>query len=130
MTFKEARAGISQTVFGKTGHFAGQYRYRPGGGGPARTVKGTAVREKWADELTGGGEEERDRIWFQCAKDPSGDRGGIDRPELGDSLLGPDDSADNPWTFQGEIRNEADSWWELLFARNRPRRYGPLTPDP
>ena len=30
-----------------------------------------------------------------------------------------------PWGFQGEIRNITAGSWELLFARLRPRRYGP-----
>jgi len=45
---------------------------------------------------------------------------------LGDSLLRTElDDEDSLWSFQGEVRNESSVSWELLFARLRPRRYGP-----
>ncbi len=125
MTFKEARATNFQTVFGKTGHFSEDVTYRPAAGGAARTVTGPCVIEKLDDEFTAAGEDEREQLWFQCARDPAGDRGGIDRPELGDSIIRATDPPDSPWTYQGKTQNETDHSWQLLFARNRPRRYGP-----
>jgi len=72
------------------------------------------------DETT---ERVQERMWVAAWRDVMR---GIDAPELGDSLLRAElDDEDSPWSFQGEVRNESSVAWELLFARLRPRRYGP-----
>jgi hypothetical protein len=73
------------------------------------------------DETT---EKRKERLWLAVSRDSLE---GIDTPQLGDSGLRDGDNADSPWAFQGEIRNESAHAWELLFARNRPQRYGPKT---
>lgn len=68
---------------------------------------------------------ETERLWILCLRDESADKGGIARPEVGDKLLRAEDEPDEPWGFAGSIRNETPHSWELLFERNRPKRYGP-----
>ena len=125
MTLKTARAENFQTVFGNTGHFSSTHEYRPASGGPARNVDGYLRVERLDDEQIAAGEAEREQGWFQCARVAGGARGYIDNPTAGDALCRSEDSADNPWTFQGPIQHVTGHSWELLFARNRPRRYGP-----
>ena len=126
-TFADVRKEIFESgdVFGNTDLFAESFTYKAGGGGPARVVSAACRYEKLADSDEPAGEDEQERMWVQVARDPACERGGIEAPELGDWGLRATDSPADPWSFQGEIRNETPHGWELLFARNRPRRYGP-----
>ena len=118
-----AAAGMPQQF----AQFGVTCRYRPAAGGGERAI--TAIlhyeaQEDRADEL---GEEERECVWAVVSRDENADATypGIRYPERGDALLAPGDAACDAWSFQGIIRGRCDDHWTLLFARNRPRRYGP-----
>ena len=94
--------------------------------GPDRSPRDILVICKYdrpAAEETETSESVKEWLWVATYRDVMR---GIDAPELGDSLLRAElDPPDSPWSFQGVIRNESTHAWELLYARIRPRRYGP-----
>ena len=97
-------------------------RYAPRDG-PARTITVGCSEDEPADDGDETTEHQHERLWVFCRRSATL---GIEAPQHGDALLrdGVDDET-APWGFQGEIRNETAASWELLFARLRPRRYGP-----
>jgi hypothetical protein len=101
--------------------------YRPAAGGGERTVTAILDYEGQQDRGDELGEELRERLWATVTRDESDDAAypGIRYPERGDGLLVAGDAASEAWSFQGQLRDPADDRWTLLFARNRPRRYGP-----
>jgi hypothetical protein len=105
-------------------HFTGiRFRYIPKTG-ERRDIEAMCLYEEGSprdDEIS---ETRHERLWLAVSRDPLE---GVESPQLGDSGLRDGDNADSPWSFQGEIRNESAFSWELLFARNRPQRYGPRT---
>lgn len=125
MTFKEAREQNAQNgPFLNVDHFAESCTYRPQAG-PEQTVTASVRYVHEADLAAPAGELEREEIWVKVLKDETHARGGIAHPEIGDVLLRATDLPNEPWTFQGRIDRETPHSWYLLFARNRPRRFGP-----
>ena len=102
-------------------------RYRPAAGGGEREVTGILTYEAQEDKTDELGDEERERLWVTVTRDESAGATypGIRYPERGDGLLSPGDAACDAWSFQGIVRDPSPDQWTLLFARNRPRRYGP-----
>ena len=103
-------------------------RYRPAAGGGEREVTAILGYESQEDKPTELGEEERERLWVTVTRDESDTATypGIRYPERGDGLLVIGlDAAGDAWGFQGQVRDPTEDHWTLLFARNRPRRYGP-----
>lgn len=127
-TFKDIRQEIYEDgqVFGSTELFGEAATYDPKDG-PARTVNGRGVYAKDEDVVFGGVvTAESEILWWSCCKDPACNAGGIDRPQLGETLVREGvDQPNTPWAFAGQIRNEKAGGWQLLFQRNRVRRYGP-----
>ena len=126
--FKECRAENCTSAHGpflQTGHFAEEATFTPRRTGPARTVTITASYDADADMIGDVVGLETERLWIKCLRDDSATKGGIGSPEVGDQLLRAEDAADAPWGFAGAKRNETPHAWELLFERNRPKRYGP-----
>jgi len=128
MTFKELALQLRESgvIFGSPDFFGVTASYNPKTG-QARDVNGRGVFAKDEDVVFGGAvTTESEVLWWTCCKDPDCDAGGIDSPQLGDLLVREDlDQATNPWAFTGQIRNETIGGWDLLFQRNRVRRYGP-----
>lgn len=91
--------------------------------GAARAITVVAAyqeQETIADQLV---EREQELLWVTARRSATT---GISAPQSGDRLLRDDeDDAEAPWSFQGQVRNASLGCWELLFARIRPRRYGP-----
>jgi len=129
LTFAECRRENAESglLFGNLEHFAEQVTYRPAAGGPSRTVVASCTRETLEERQGDLLDREQERLWVHVCRSPQARRGGIDRPGLGDSLLRVQDPPDAPWSFQGQIKDETEYSWGLLFGRNRPRRYGPRT---
>ncbi|MFO8015255.1 MAG: hypothetical protein R6X20_18390 [Phycisphaerae bacterium] len=126
--FKEARAENCTGAYGpflQTGHFAEEATFTPRRSGASRTVTISVVYDREADVIEDLVDEQKERLWIFCLRDKSADKGGIARPEVGDRLLRAEDQPDEPWGFAGAVRNETPHGWELLFERNRPKRYGP-----
>lgn len=99
------------------------YLPKPRANQSPRDIRAICRYEEPAAEEEDTGDRQKELLWVSCRRDCSA---GIDAPALGDALLRHGvDAADSPWSFQGEVRNESPGSWELLFARNRPRRYGP-----
>ena len=101
--------------------------YRPKGrvNQSPREVYALCRPDEIAPDQDATGERQRERLWITCWRDVGR---GIDAPELGDGFQRSElDPEDAQWSFQGEVRNETSVCWELLFARIRPRRYGPKT---
>ena len=96
--------------------------YRPREG-PPRTITVGCSEDEPGDQQDETTERQHERLWVFCRRSATL---GIDDPQHGDALLrdGVDDDT-APWGFQGEVRNITAGSWELLFARLRPRRYGP-----
>ena len=92
--------------------------------GRTRNIEAICLYEQLAPSEDETSEKDKEYLWLAVSRDPID---GIESPQLGDSGLRDGDSADSPWSFQGEIRNESAFAWELLFARIRPQRYGPKT---
>lgn len=69
-------------------------------------------------------ETERELLWITCYRDPTRSQGGIAAPRQGDSLRRAEDREDEPWAFQSKVNQSDAETWRLLFARNRPTRYG------
>jgi len=124
--FKEARAKHAREgPFLDTTHFAEEVAFTPRHGGGARTVTVSIQHTKHPRDETDTGEVDREEIWVKCLRSLDTDRSGIPEPELGDAIVRAGDRPDRPYTFQGPIRDETPHDWRLLFARNRPVRYGP-----
>jgi hypothetical protein len=121
MSLKDLMAEHARTVFLNREHFGETAVYQENGQEP-REVNGVGQYAKPEDLKRPEEDDEQEELWWYCLRDDAA--GGIAAPELGATLLRPDDSEDSPWTFQGQVRNASDESWELLFARNRPRRYG------
>jgi hypothetical protein len=125
-TFKEARAQHARTgPFLNTSHFAEEVTFTPVHGGGSRTVTVSIRHAKHPRDETDLGEVDREEIWVKALRSTDTDRSGIPTPELGDAIVRAGERADRPYTFQGPIRDETPHDWRLLFARNRPVRYGP-----
>jgi hypothetical protein len=128
MTFKSLAKTLfeSGVIFGSPDFFGVTASYDPKNG-VARNVNGRGVFAKDEDVVFGGVvTTEAEVLWWTCCKDPTCDAGGIDSPQLGEMLVRDGlDQPNNPWAFAGQIRNETAGGWDLLFQRNRVRRYGP-----
>lgn len=123
--FKEARRENAEIgPFLNSDHFADEVEFTPHAGGGTRTI---TVAIEYDQEV--GNEEfvekDQERIWVKCLKEESAAKGGIGRPQLGDTLKRQNDRYPAPFSYQGEVRDETPHSWVLLFARNRPGRYGP-----
>lgn len=126
--FKQCRAENCTSAYGpflQLSHFAVSVTFRAKSGGRERTI--TVGWHEAEFEIAPAGdlvEEERERVWVKCLRDESAEKGGIARPEIGDRLWRETDEPDAPWGFAGSVRRETPHAWELLFERNRPRRFG------
>ena len=97
--------------------------YTPIDGGPARSITVACTEDEPADDQDETTARQHERLWVFCRRSAAL---GVDDPRHGDALLRTGVDEDTaPWGFQGEIRNATAGSWELLFARLRPRRYGP-----
>jgi hypothetical protein len=120
---------IAEELFARMGlpllrhYLAMRFRYIPKNGRP-RDVEAICLYERPAAAADEETERRVERLWVAVSRD-AGD--GIPSPRLGDAGLRDGDDEDSPWAFQGEVRNESANAWELLFARQRPQRYGPKT---
>jgi len=125
--FKEARAAHARSgPFLNTSHFRrGGDPFTPVSGGGSRAVTVSIQYAKHPRDETDTGEVDREEIWVKCLRSLDTDRSGIPEPQLGDAIVRAGDRPDRPYTFQGPIRDETPHDWRLLFARNRPVRYGP-----
>jgi len=96
--------------------------YRPVEG-PGRSITVGCSEDEPAGDQDETVERQHERLWVFCRRSSTL---GIEAPQHGDALLRDGvDGETAPWGFQGEIRNITAGSWELLFARLRPRRYGP-----
>lgn len=128
-SFKDARKQLFESglVFGNSDHFGESVTFRPGRGGAERTIVGPVTLESDEEVVVDYGHEKREYLWWQVAKDPACDRGGVAVFREHDVIFREGDGADEPWTFQTDrgIRNETPHSHEACFGRNRPTRYGP-----
>jgi hypothetical protein len=126
---RPSQPSIVESMFERLGlpvlmHYMGmRWTHIPKVGAP-RDVEAICLYEQPAASIDGEGEKQMERLWIAVSRDESD---GIAGPQLGDAGLRDGDEEDSPWAFQGEVRNESAHAWELLFARIRPRRYGPPT---
>ncbi len=96
--------------------------YRPVEG-LGRTITVGCSEDEPGDQQDETTERRYERLWVFCRRSATL---GIDDPQHGDAFLRDKvDDDTTPWGFQGEVRNVTAGSWELLFARLRPRRYGP-----
>jgi len=126
--FKECRAENCTSAYGpflQTDHFAEEATFTPRRSGAARTVTISVGYDADADVIADVVSLETERLWVKCLRDDTATKGGIGSPEVGDRLLRAEDQPTEPWGFSGGKRNETPHSWELLFERNRPKRYGP-----
>lgn len=130
MTLASLMAAHTGSVFLNADHHAESWTFRPQGG-ESRAITAVAIErtERAEERIEEFGDRENDEIWLFVAKDESAAAGGIASLSPGDAAWRTADlaaDADAPaWSFQGRIRNETPSDWELLFARRRMTRYGP-----
>jgi len=125
VTFRTARQGhVDDAPFLQTDHFAETVTYQPNNGRARPVVVGIVYAA--ADDVVGEMLDlDAETIWVFARKSTSGTKSGIDQPRRGDQITRPDDDASRPFTYQGQIRNERATDWELLFARRRTYRTGP-----
>ena len=125
-SFADARADnfSNGTVFGQLTHFALSATYTPAGG-VERTV--VIARRRFEPGATLGEFDAKapERIWIECARDPSCPRGGIDSPQSGDQILLPDDPPGGTWLYDEQERHVTPYGWQLLFVRHWVRGRGP-----
>ena len=123
-SFKTARQQhLKSGPFLDTDHFAETLTFRPANGGGLRSIVGSVIYDETLEEGEYV-EEDQERLWVLVLRDESVSRGGIARPVVGDTITRANDRHPEPFSFQGQIRNESPHAWELLFARNRPAAYG------
>jgi len=120
-SFSDARKENAEggLIFGNTDHFGETVTYRPAAGGSPRSIDVTvfdAVAEEIDGEIV---DYDQELIWVGCCKDTTCDRGGIDTPKAGDTILRSGDDASNPWAYMMQTRKGNNHSWQLLFGRKR-----------
>ena len=88
-----------------------------------KTIVGMCQYEHDPDMLSESGDAKKEHLWVMVERDAET---GILDPNYKTTLMrDSEDDEETKWSFQGEIRNQTGVVWELLFARIKPRRYGP-----
>jgi len=130
MTFKTERARIAANPAGpfmNPDHFSEVVTYQAAAGGPARSVRAHCKRTKHPNEEAEVVETDQEELWIKVPRIRSTEQAegydAIDAPALGDTIRRPGDPAGQLWSYQGEIRDETEHSFYLLFARNRPTAY-------
>jgi len=124
MSFADFRASLARNASGPfrnpTKGFGEVVEYFPAAGGPSRSIRVHATREKTDAAETEVATIENDRLWVKADRDPTN---GIAEPRLGDAIRRADDQPDHRWGYAGQVKHETASTWYLLFTRERPTRY-------
>jgi hypothetical protein len=122
MTFADARkTTFYATVLG--GQFSEVVAFYPSAGA-ARSVTGIVQtnRGRQNDEPA---ETDVERLWLHCGRDESHVKGGIERPEIGDTLvLDSDPAGRERWAFTGEVEDQTAYAHRLRFERHRTKTIG------
>jgi hypothetical protein len=123
VSFKEAMIENAESglIFGNVNHFGESGTYTTKGGSGA-TVQATCLLRELQDSQEEIVDRDQEELEVSVCKNAACARGGVATPGDGDTYMRPGDSI--PWSFQ-RIVGETSGEWLLLFARRRPKRYGP-----
>lgn len=132
MTLKTQIASDFAAIMLNTDEFAELFTVYPSGGGESRVI--TAIGERTRrDDPRRRVAADLDELRLQCFKDETEAKGGIsqasiDAKDLHNCLhVLPNDELDSEtaqYAFTGEIDDEEDSHWTLIFSRSKPHRVG------
>lgn len=122
-TFRELLAEDVKDVFLNVEEFGETINFYPASGGAMRRLM--AVIEANQRVVTGDGsmiDHERDEITVLVSRDKSGERGGIDKPVVGDTLTREGES--ERYAYTGEVQDSDTSSWKLVYVRANPLGIG------
>lgn len=125
MSFAELRQHVLENTLLATNYFAEEGSYVPHGGSSRRV--NCHVRFRRQTTTNDGTRDEQEIIEVLVGRDPTNQTiGGIDRPQSGERFYrSPSRDPDcRPYTFTGEILDEAANKWRLVFSRRRRTAQG------
>lgn len=122
-TFRELLSEDLRDVFLNAEEFGESISFYPANNGAMRRL--SAVIEANQRAVSGDGsmiDHERDEITVLVSRERNGERGGIDKPIVGDTLTR--DGESERYAYTGEIQDSDTSSWKLVYVRMNPLGIG------
>ena len=122
MTLKSLIAAIHESVFLSSDYFCESILVTSPAGGSQRTITALWTPDQQEVETEELSQRQVERVWLTVYRNATT---GILRPVQGLRVAQLGDENPAPFLYQGQVRDETDDAWSLLFVRPRHVRLGP-----